>query len=187
MIVQLAGLPGTGKSSLAAALRAHLGHGCLVLDKDRVRAALYEASGHVTYSRDQDDFVVTLLHQAAREHLTRQPDATVILERTCTRTYQIDDVVRLAAGLHQPLAIIRCWCPAPVARARLDADQQQGQHPAADRSFALYQRLQATADRINAPALHLRTDTAAAQILAAAVAYLDDISAASSMVGGVVR
>ncbi|GIJ30649.1 hypothetical protein Vqi01_58110 [Micromonospora qiuiae] len=179
MIVQLAGLPGTGKSSLAAALRAYLGHGCLVLDKDRVRAALYEASGQVTYSRDQDDFVVTLLHQAAREHLTRQPDATVILERTCTRRYQIADVVRLATGLHQPLAIIRCWCPDPVARARLDADQQHGHHPAADRSFALYQRLQATADPITVPALHLRTDTAALRILAAVVGYLHDIAIAS--------
>ncbi|WP_229399917.1 AAA family ATPase [Micromonospora okii] len=176
MIVQLAGLPGTGKSSLAAALHAHLGHG-LVLDKDHVRAALYAASGQVTYSRDQDDFVVSLLHQAAHEYLSRQPDATVILERTCTRRYQIDAVVRLAAGLHQPLAIIRCWCPEPVARARLDADQQHGQHPAANRDFALYQRLRATADPITVPALHLRTDTTAARTLAAAVDYLHDIAA----------
>ncbi|SBT40811.1 AAA family ATPase [Micromonospora narathiwatensis] len=187
MIVQLAGLPGTGKSSLAAALRAHLGHGCLVLDKDHVRAALYEASGQVTYRRDQDDFVVSLLHQAAREHLTRQPDATVILERTCTRRYQIDDVVRLAAGLHQPLAIIRCWCPDPVARARLDADRQHGQHPAADRGFALYQQLRATAEPISVPALHLRTDTTAARILTAAVDYLHDISTAPAPVEGAAR
>ncbi|PMR61329.1 hypothetical protein C1A38_09330 [Verrucosispora sp. ts21] len=187
MIVQLAGLPGTGKSSLADALRAQLGHGCLVLDKDHVRAALYAASDQVTYTRDQDDFVVSLLHQAAREHLTRQPNATVILERTCTRRYQIDDVVQLAAGLHQPLALIRCWCPAPVARARLDADCQHGQHPAADRSFALYRRLQATADPITVPALHLRTDTAVERILAAAVGYLHDIATTSARVEGAVR
>src|SRR5262249_45079564 len=161
----------------------HLGHGCLVLDKDRVRAALYAASGQVTYSRDQDDFVVCLLHQATRQHLTRQPDATVILERTCTRRYQIDDVVRLATGLHQPLAIIRSRCPDPVARARLHADQQHGQHPAADRSVALYQRLQATADPISVPALHLRTDTAAARILTAAADYLHEVSTASAQVG----
>ncbi|SCL13084.1 Predicted kinase [Micromonospora nigra] len=187
MIVQLAGLPGTGKSSLAAALRAHLGHGCLVLDKDRVRAALYEASGQVTYSRDQDDFVVSLLHQSAREHLTRQPAATVILERTCTRRYQIDEVVRLAAGLHQPLAVIRCWCPDPVARARLDVDQQHGHHPAADRGFPLYQRLKATADPLIVPALHLRTDTTAARILAAAIDYLQNMAAASTAEEGAVR
>ncbi|GAB3066320.1 P-loop nucleotide/nucleoside kinase family protein [Micromonospora schwarzwaldensis] len=183
MIVQMAGLPGTGKSSLAAALHTRLGQGCLVLDKDRVRAAFYEASGHVTYSRDQDDFVISLLHQAAREHLTRYPDATVILERTCTRSYQIGDVVRLAAGLQQPLAIIRCWCPAPIARARLAADRQHDRHPASDRDFALYQRLHATADRIDAPALHLRTDAPPARILTAAIAYLHDISAASTPVG----
>ncbi|MEU7802532.1 AAA family ATPase [Micromonospora arborensis] len=187
MIVQLAGLPGTGKSSLAAALRAHLGRSCLVLDKDRVRAALYATDGHVAYTRDQDDFVVSLLHQATREHLTRQPNATVILERTCTRRYQIDDVVCLAKGLRQPVAIIRCWCPTSVARARLDADQQHGGHPAANRSFDLYQRLQASAEPVTVPTLHLRTDTPMTRISAAAVAYLHDIATVPAHMEGAVR
>lgn len=41
MIVQLAGLPGTGKSSLAAELVHRLGGRALLLDKDRVRHALF--------------------------------------------------------------------------------------------------------------------------------------------------
>jgi predicted kinase len=41
MIVQLAGLPGTGTSSLAAELVHQLEGRALLLDKDRVRHALF--------------------------------------------------------------------------------------------------------------------------------------------------
>lgn len=176
MIVQLAGLPGTGKTTLAAGLRQHFGNRCLLLDKDLVRAALYGPSGQVTYQRDQDDFVVTLLHQTARERLTHDPDAVVVLERTGTRAYQLTDVTQLATSLRQPLAVIYCWCPDPVARDRLDTDHRNGSHPAANRTFALYQQLQQTADPITVPALRLRTDTAEGDVLAAALGYLDQLN-----------
>ena len=175
MILQLAGLPGTGKSTLAAGLQRHFGDRCLVLDKDRVRAALYEQAGQVTYHRDQDDFVVSLLQLAAQERLTRDPAAVVVLERTCTRAYQIADVTRLAATTGQPLAVIVCWCPDNIARARLDADHRNGGHPAANRTFALYQRLQRNADPITVAALQLRTDTTADEVLATAVGYLNQL------------
>jgi len=171
MIVQLAGLPCTGKSTVAAALRDHLGPACLVLDKDRVRHAIY-GTGHVEYSRSQDDFVVGLLHQAAARHLSEHPCATVILERTCTRAYQIADVTSLTARIGQPLAIIECVCPDHVARARLASDHRRGEHPAANRDFALYQELKATAEPITIPTLRLRTDTPPARSVARVLDYL---------------
>jgi predicted kinase len=180
MIVQLAGLPGTGKSTLAAALRDRLGPQCLVLDKDRVRHALY-GTGHVDYGRAQDDFVVSLLHQAAARHLAGQPQATVILERTCTRAYQIADVVRLAASAGQPLAVIECACPDHVARTRLASDRRNGGHPAANRDFTLYQELRAAAEPITIPALRLRTEAPLEKSVARALDYLSAISAARTV------
>jgi predicted kinase len=171
MIVQLAGLPGTGKTTVAVGLRAHFGDRCLILDKDRVRAALYGPDG-IEYSREQDDFVVGLLHQAARHRLDRDPETVVILERTCTRTYQLDDVAMLAAVTGQRLAVIRCWCDDNVARARLDADGRTGHHPAANRTFELYRRLQRTAEPIEVAALSLCTDATADDAVALAITYL---------------
>jgi predicted kinase len=175
MIVQLAGLPGTGKSTLAAAIADRLGPACLVLDKDRLRHALY-GTAHTEYSHCQDDFVISLLHQAAERHLASQAQATVILERTCTRAYQVTDAAALAARAGCPLALIECVCPDHVARGRLARGRDDG-HPAANRDFALYQKLKAEAEPITVPALRLPTDTPIGEAAARALAYLAQVAA----------
>jgi predicted kinase len=178
MIVQLAGLPGTGKSTLAAAIRDRLGLACLVLDKDRVRHALY-GTAHTDYSRCQDDFVISLLHQATERHLAGRVDATVILERTCARAYQVADAAALAARAGCPLALIECTCPDHVARSRLARGRDDG-HPAANRDFALYQKLKAEAEPITVPALRLPTDTPIGEAAARALAYLAQVAAGTA-------
>lgn len=178
MIVQLAGLPGTGKSTLAAAIGVRLGPACLVLDKDRVRFALY-TSAHTEYSRCQDDFVISLLHQAAERHLASRMGATVILERTCTRAYQVSDVAALAARAGCPLALIECVCPDHVARRRLARGCDDG-HPAENREFALYQKLKTEAEPITVPALRLPTDMPVGESAARALAYLAQVAAGTA-------
>jgi predicted kinase len=179
MIVQLAGLPGTGKSTLAAAIADRLGPGCLVLDKDHVRHALF-GTAHTDYSRAQDDFVISLLHLAAARHLADHADAIVILERTCTRAYQLADVAALAARAGCPLAVIECVCPDHVARHRLAAARRLGCHLAANRDFALYQKLKAYAEPVAVPALRLHTDTPIGESAARALSYLARVSAGTT-------
>jgi predicted kinase len=99
----------------------------------------------------------------------------VVLERTGTRAYQLADVTELATALGQPLAVIHCWCPDEVVRDRLDADHHGRTHPAGNRTFSLYQQLQQSAEPLTVPALRLRTDTAAEELLAAALGYLDQL------------
>ncbi|MGH3789190.1 MAG: AAA family ATPase [Pseudonocardiaceae bacterium] len=74
MIVQLAGLPGTGKSTLAAELVHRLAGHALLLDKDHVRHALFGPQ-HTLYTREQDDFCVHTMFRAAAWHLHRTPGA----------------------------------------------------------------------------------------------------------------
>lgn len=179
MIVQLAGLPGTGKSTLAAAIRDRLGPACLVLDKDRVRHALY-GSAQTEYSRCQDDFVISLLHLAAERHLASRVDATVILDRTCTRAYQVSAAATLAARARSPLALIECVCPDHIARDRLARSRDEG-HPAANRDFALYQKLKAEAEPITVPALRLPTDTPISESAARALSYLAQVAAGTAV------
>ena len=62
MIVIMAGLPGTGKSTLARALAQRLPGA--VLDKDAIRAALFQPA-YVEYSPAQDDFCQEIMLQTA--------------------------------------------------------------------------------------------------------------------------
>jgi predicted kinase len=172
MIVQLAGLPGTGKTTLATGLREHLGLRVLVLDKDRLRDTVF-GPDHVEYQRDQDDLCVRLLHQAAAWHLHRHPGGHVVLDgRTCSRHYQVADVQHLARQTGHPLRIIECVCAEDTARYRLCQDTSTGAHPAANRAFSLYLRLKATAEPITAPVLRLNTDAPVRDCLRRALAYL---------------
>ena len=160
------------------AIAGCLGPACLVLDKDRVRHALF-GTAHTDYSRAQDDFVISLLHRAAERHLASRADASAILERTCTRAYQVADAAALAARAGCPLALIECTCPDHVARSRLARSRDDG-HPAANRDFTLYQKLREQAEPITVPALRLPTDTPIGEAAARALAYLAQVAAGTA-------
>src|SRR5437879_1896550 len=94
MIVLMAGLPGTGKSALAAALAERLSGS--VLSKDAIRHALF-APRDVGYTTEQDDFVMEIMLQAAERILQKDPYRRVFLDgRTFSRRYQIERVTSTA-------------------------------------------------------------------------------------------
>jgi predicted kinase len=134
MIVLLAGLPGTGKSTLAQALAPHLN--AAILSKDEIRHALFVPQD-VEYSTKQDDFVMQLMLKAAAWLLNKNPARVVFLDgRTFSRRYQIDEVIKAANRLKQPWRILECVCPEDVTRTRIES--QASDHPAGNRTFDLY-------------------------------------------------
>ena len=70
MLIVMAGLPGTGKSTLAGRLAAELGG--VVLNKDAVRALLFPPPV-LDYSREQDDLVMQAIYAAAANILRGHP------------------------------------------------------------------------------------------------------------------
>jgi predicted kinase len=154
MLIAMAGLPGTGKSMIAARLAEELG--AVVLNQDTVRVALFPPPV-LDYSAEQDEISMEAIYHAAATILKASPRRAVVLDRrTFVRGKQVDDLLRLAAARRRP-RIIECICNDTVAKQRLEKDQSQGSHHAANRTFALYQQLQESAEQI--PLSRLVLDT----------------------------
>ena len=155
MIILMTGLPGSGKSTLAREL-AQCTRG-VVLDKDRIRAALF-APDDVEYSTAQDDLVMEAMLLAARFVIEKNPGRKVFLDgRPFSRRYQIERVLEFASGLNQAWRILECICSEETARHRLDV-QPDPEHPAQNRSFALYQEVKARFEPITHPKTVVSTD-----------------------------
>jgi adenylylsulfate kinase len=169
MIVILAGLPGTGKSTLARALAARLG--AAVLDKDVIRVALF-APGRIEYSREQDDFVLEIMLQTAAWLLRRDPPLTLLLDgRTFSRRYQRERVIRFCDEIGAEWRMIECVCTEETALSRLAGDAARGNHPAENRTPELYFEVRKASEPIEEPRLVLDTDASLAQCVEQALKY----------------
>jgi predicted kinase len=151
--VLFAGLPGTGKSTLARAMAERLG--AAVLDKDLVRGVLFP--GELTdYSAEQDQLCVRAMLEAAAYLTERRSLEYVFLDgRTFSRQAQIEEVLLAAKQAGARWRIVHVTCADSVAKERLAHNDLN--HPAKNRDQALYQRIKQSFE----PILHatLEVDT----------------------------
>jgi predicted kinase len=155
VLIAMAGLPASGKSTLAANLAKDLQ--AVVLDKDQVRAALFPPPA-LDYSPAQDDIAMAAIYQAAGAILRAEPQRVVILDgRTFLLPGQLQPLLDLGASVGEQVRIIECVCDDALARRRLEADFAEDKHLARNRTYALYLSMKAKAQPLTVP--HIVVDT----------------------------
>lgn len=165
----MAGLPGTGKTTLARELAARTSG--RVLSKDEIRHVLFSAD-EIEYSSRQDDFCLQVMLETASFLLQRDRLRLLFLDgRPFSRRYQIDNVLQVAASLHQSWRILECVCPEEIAKQRLEDHSALGTHPAGNRNFQLYLEVKSWFEAITLPKTVIDTgeplETCVEQALAA--------------------
>ena len=168
MIVIMAGLPGTGKSTVARAVAQRTG--AIVLDKDIIRAAMFPTT--IDYTSGQDDVVMEAMLSAAQYLLRHDLASIVILDgRPFSQNSQLRHVIDFAEGAPTQWKLIECVCHEEVARRRLESDRS---HPAANRDWNLYQAVKARYEPKPQPKLVVDTDQELSDCVEQVMAYLKD-------------
>lgn len=155
MLVVMAGLPGTGKNTLAARLADALGG--VVISKDVVRSALFPAPV-LDYSSAQDGIAMAAVYSAASYILKAHPTRPVFIDgRTFSKPGQLDAPLALVAEHGVRFRVVECVCSDEIACARIAADYVAGTHLAGNRTPELYARAKAQAVPLTVERLTLDT------------------------------
>ena len=165
----LVGLPGAGKSTLAAALARQLPD-ARVLDKDRVRHALFDPCDYTSAERD---VVFAAMLDAARYHLGR--DRLVIFDGlTFSRRSQVAAAEAVAGEAGGFVAVIVCDVPLEVAIARCEAGV--GEHLAENRDGQLVRRVAAEMEEPAGDYVTLDMTRDREALAGQAVAYVEEVA-----------
>lgn len=159
--VLLAGLPGTGKSTLAKELERGLAERDLktvVLNKDDVRSTLFPGPA-TDYSDAQNNLCLSAMLEAAA-YMRYQPDGPRFIlfdGRTFSTAEDIASVISAAKSVGASWRILHLICPDELAEQRLATSAAT--HPARDRDYNLYLDLKSRFEPITQE--HVTVDTSA--------------------------
>jgi predicted kinase len=171
-VIVLAGLPGAGKSTLAAALAERV-PGARVLDKDKVRHVLFAPCDYTSAERE---VVFAALLDAARYHLGR--GRVVIFDGlTFSRRAQVAAAEAVAVDAGGFSAVILCDIDVDTAIARCEADAAAGDvHLASNRDGELVRRVASEMEEPSGDYLTVDMHDGVDRLVRQALAYVEDMA-----------
>lgn len=173
-VVLLVGLPGAGKSTLAAALVSRVPD-ARVVDKDLVRDALFAPCD---YSAAERDVTFSAMLDAARYHLGR--GRVVVFDGlTFSHRGQVEAAASVADDSDGFVAVVVCDVPVAVAVERVERDAMTGAHPASNRDGDLVRRVASEMEEPPGAYLTITTDGDLDTAVTEVLRYLDDCAASN--------
>lgn len=167
MLVVFRGLPGTGKTHLVRRITGER-PGFLVLSRDTIRVGMIPRP---TFDEAEKALVDDLVVSMAAFLLRRGRDV-LIDGMALSSGARVRQFLDAAAAAGAPALVVECTCAEATALERLARDR--GGHPAGDRGEALYEKVKARWEAVDAPVLRVQTDGAPAAALAAVMARIGD-------------
>jgi aminoglycoside phosphotransferase family enzyme/predicted kinase len=162
-VIAVAGLPGTGKTSVARALASELG--MRVVSADAVRKELFGAAKKPAdyeqgaYTPEANRLTYQKLIETGREFLER--DGGVILDATFRRAEDRQAAQEMAAALNAQWRVIECQLAPELVKARLE--QRAARHEGlSDATWEIYLKQRAAPSFVaqETPATRLELNTA---------------------------
>lgn len=168
MLIVMMGLPATGKTTIAQELAAATG--AIIVNKDRVREAMFPASV-LDYSPEQNDLCMEAVYEATGYILRKWPEKSVIIDgRTYSKRRHVKRLLEIAQRLRVVPQCLECVSAEEVIRQRFG---KMTGHPAKDRTFEMYRNLRAKAEPLEIPRLTIDTGRLnLAEAAARCLAYL---------------
>jgi len=164
MLVIFRGLPGTGKSYLAARLLERK-PGFLVVSRDTLRAGIFPRPSFTEEEKGLvDDLVV-----AITGFLLERGRDVLIDGMALSSAARVEQLAACAESRGLAAAVIECVCREETALARIRSDTA---HPAGDRGEPLYRAVKERFQSLDRPALVVDTDTDTALSLGAVERYI---------------
>jgi predicted kinase len=151
ILIMLSGLPGTGKSYLAKRLGERLP--CTIVESDAVRKKLFPRP---SYNRKENTSVFRVIHKMIGDLLKN--NISVILDATNLEEKHRKVVYQIAEGNGARLILLEVEAPPEVVEKRLKArSENRGGGDNSDATWATYQNLKRTAEKINRPHFNVST------------------------------
>ncbi|HEX8770739.1 MAG TPA: AAA family ATPase [Acidimicrobiales bacterium] len=173
-VIVLAGLPGAGKSTLAAAIADRLPD-VRIIDKDEVRHALFAPCDYTAAERD---ITFSVMLDAARYHLGR--GRIVVFDGlTFSRRTEVAAAEAVAREGDGFVAVIVCDVPVEVAIERCERDAAEGSHAAQNRDGDLVRRVAAEMEEPGGSYLTLPAVRPVAETVELALAYVRECGGSS--------
>jgi predicted kinase len=115
--VLMAGLPGAGKTTLAAALGQALG--CPIIDKDYLKGSLLQAPISATTQEELGKAVYEIVFAFAHDMLVRQ-HISIILDTAALYPFILERAFNIACAAEAQLKIILCTADLQVRNERVE-------------------------------------------------------------------